>query len=153
VAHLLAGGISSCPCLTQIALDRPPRLPHHITHDIVGCVAWGIVEQHPEVRDYLENLSDKEFGRVAFYIDLLEREGNRLGFPTVSHLGGKVWELRIPMGREARRITYHILTGRRIVLLTTFKKTQRNEKAEVARAHREWERCLAEGHTLDGDDE
>jgi hypothetical protein len=38
-------------------------------------VAWGVVELEPEVADWLERLSDEEFGRVEFYVDLLADRG------------------------------------------------------------------------------
>lgn len=42
---------------------------------------WGTVELEPEVTRWLEGLSDEDFGRAAFYVDLLEREGVHLGEP------------------------------------------------------------------------
>jgi hypothetical protein len=47
------------------------------------------------------------------------------------------------------RITYYIASGRRIILLTVFRKTQRQERAEIARAERAMKRCIAEGHTAE----
>ena len=49
-------------------------------------------------------------------------------------------------------MSYYIASGRRIVLLTTFRKTRQREAAEVDRAYVAMERCIAEGHTA-GDDE
>ena len=44
------------------------------------------------------------------------------------------------------RMTYWIATGRRIVLLTVFTKTQRREPREIARAIRAYQRCIDEQH-------
>ncbi len=44
------------------------------------------------------------------------------------------------------RITYWIASGRRIVLLTVFAKTQQREPREIARAVRAFQRCIAENH-------
>jgi hypothetical protein len=42
--------------------------------------------------------------------------------------------LRFHLGREQQRITYYATSGRRIVMLTVFRKTKRREKAEIDRA-------------------
>ena len=49
------------------------------------------------------------------------------------------------------RITYYIASGRRIVLLTVFVKTQRQERREIDRAEKAMKRCVAEGHTVEED--
>ncbi|HZD23112.1 MAG TPA: hypothetical protein VE569_06880 [Acidimicrobiia bacterium] len=43
--------------------------------------------------------------------------------------------------------------GRRIILLTVFRKQRRQERAEIDRAVRALEKCIAEGHTVEDDDE
>jgi hypothetical protein len=53
------------------------------------------------------------------------------------------------MGREQRRIGYHIASGRRIVLLTVFRKTKMRETLEVGRAEGAMRQCIAEGHTAE----
>jgi hypothetical protein len=67
-------------------------------------------------------------------------------------LGGKLRELRFFLEGRPTRITYWIASGRRIILLTMFVKTERRERREVERAKRAYERCLAEGHTAEEDD-
>ncbi len=47
------------------------------------------------------------------------------------------------------RITYWIAPGRRIILLTVFAKTQRQERREIVRAKHAMERCIAENHSTD----
>lgn len=48
------------------------------------------------------------------------------------------------------RVTYWIASGRRIVLLTVFRKTRMWESGGVARVRRAWQRCMVEGgHTVD----
>lgn len=112
---------------------------------------WGSVELEPEVEQWLEKLSDDEFGNAAFYIDLLADRGVELGEPYTRQLQGKLRELRFYLGRERMRITYFIVPGRRIILLTVFRKTQRQERAEIERAVRAMNRCMAEGHTAEED--
>ncbi|MEU9834979.1 hypothetical protein AB0D67_25895 [Streptosporangium sp. NPDC048047] len=51
--------------------------------------------------------------------------------------------------REAVRITYWIAPGRRIIMLTVFRKQRMRESAEIERAWRAMRRCIAEAHTAD----
>ncbi|GGM83387.1 hypothetical protein GCM10012275_62520 [Longimycelium tulufanense] len=113
---------------------------------------WGTVELEPEVDDWLLNLDDDDFHRVMFYIDLLAERGPLLDEPYTRQLQGKLRELRLYLGRARQRITYWIAPGRRIVLLTVFRKTKQRETAEVERAHRAMERCQREQHTADEED-
>ena len=110
---------------------------------------WGIVEVEPEVQNWLLGLTDEEFGHVVFYIDLLQDQGVHLDEPYTRQLRGKLRELRFRLGREQRRISYYIGRGRRIVLLTVFRKTKMREIEEVARAATAMRRCIAEGHTVE----
>ncbi|MEO7126030.1 MAG: hypothetical protein ABI382_05340 [Nakamurella sp.] len=52
-----------------------------------------VVEIEPEVRTWLEGLSDRDLGRVDFLVGLLAQEAESLGEPYSRHLGGKVREL------------------------------------------------------------
>jgi hypothetical protein len=112
-------------------------------------MSWGIVELEPEVREWLLGLTDQEFGHVTFYIDLLQEQGVHLDEPYTRQLRGKLRELRFHLGRERQRISYYIASGRRIVLLTVFRKTKMREVQEVARAEAAMLRCIAEGHTAE----
>jgi hypothetical protein len=112
-------------------------------------MSWGTVELEPDVRDWLESLSTAHFATVAFYIDLVADQGPLLGEPYTRQLDGKLRELRFHLDGDAVRVTYWIASGRRIILLTVFRKTQMREDREVARARRVWQRCVAEEHTVD----
>lgn len=46
-------------------------------------------------------------------------------------------------------MSYFIASGRRIILLTVFRKTRRQERAEIDRAERAMNRCVTEGHTAE----
>jgi len=92
------------------------------------------VEVEPEVRSWLERLSDRDFGRADFLVGLLAGQAETLGEPYTRHLGGKVRELRFHLLAQQPRITYWLAPGRRIILLTVFRKTRNAEVAEVARA-------------------
>ena len=91
------------------------------------------MELEPEVAKWIGRLSDAEFGRVEFYIDLLEEKGVHLGEPYTRQLRGKLRELRFYIGTagDAVRVSYYVATGRRIILLTVFKKQRRRERAEI----------------------
>lgn len=112
---------------------------------------WGSVELEPEVVDWIDGLSDAEFGRVEFYIDLLAEKGVLLDHPYTRQLRGKLRELRFYLGPtgDAVRISYYVARGRWIILLTVFSKQRRREVAEIERAERAMNRCIREGHTAE----
>lgn len=64
------------------------------------------VEVEPEVRAWLEGLSDRDFGRVDFLVGLLAENAETLGEPHTRHLGGKLRELRFSLLRRQTRVTY-----------------------------------------------
>ena len=71
--------------------------------------AWAAcneVEIEPEVRAWLESLSDRDLGRVDFPVGLLAEQAETLGEPYTRHLGGKVRELRFSLLRQQTRVTY-----------------------------------------------
>ncbi len=92
------------------------------------------VEIEPEVRTWLEGLSDRDFGRVDFLVGLLAERAETLDEPYSRHLQGKVRELRFDLLRQRTRVTYWLAPGRRVVLLTVFTKTRAAETREVKRA-------------------
>lgn len=114
-------------------------------------MAWGTIELEDEVVEWLDSLGDEEFGQAERYIDLLADEGVHLGEPFTRQLQGKLRELRFSLDRRRVRITYFIASGRRIVLLTVFVKTQRQERREIERAEKAMQRCIAEGHAIEED--
>ena len=101
------------------------------------------VEVEPEVRAWLTGLSDRDFGRVDFLVGLLAEQAETLGEPYTRHLGGKVRELRFHLLTQQTRVTYWLAPGRRVILLTVFRKTRSAETAEVVRALQAQEICQA----------
>lgn len=97
-------------------------------------MSWGEVELEPEVRDWYLALDDDDQGRVDFHIDRRANEGPLLDEPHMKQLDGKLRELRFYLSGQAVRVTYWIAPGRRIILLTVFVKTRRQERREVDRA-------------------
>ena len=78
------------------------------------------VEIEPEVRSWLAQLSDRDFGRVDFLVALLAEHAEDLGEPYTRHLAGKVRELRFHLLRQQTRVTYWLVPGRRVILLAVF---------------------------------
>lgn len=111
---------------------------------------WGTVELELEVRDWLESLSTAHFATAAFDVDLLSERGPLLSEPYPRQLDGKLRELRFHLDGDAVRVTYWIASGRRILLLTVFRKTRMRAEREVERARRALRRCIAQAHTVEG---
>ncbi len=108
-----------------------------------------------EVAEWLEALPAAEFGHAEFYIDLLAERGPLLDQPYTRQLRGKLRELRFYLGArgDAVRLSYFIAAGRRIVLLTKFRKQRRQERAEIERACKAMQRCIEEKHVAEEDSE
>src|SRR4051812_10386695 len=110
---------------------------------------WGEVELEPEVEKWIDSLDVDSQEIVVFYVDLLAERGVLLGEPYTRQLDGKLRELRFHLGADSVRIMYWIAAGRRIILLTAFRKQRMRERGEIERARRAMERCIAEGHTAE----
>ena len=98
-------------------------------------------ELEPEVRDWLDSLSDSDYKRVDEVCGLLAEKGSELGGPWSDHLEGSVWELRLRLRDVAARVTYWCTSGGRIVLLTVFRKTRQHEQRQIDRAVRAQKTC------------
>ena len=111
---------------------------------------WSI-ELEPEVEQWLESLPAGQFATVASRIEYLGEHGAAIRMPRSRSLGDGLFELRFDLAQKAQRITFYFPEGRRIVLLTTFRKQRQNERAEVARAGQALARCVGDGHTVEGE--
>ncbi|MEV7005248.1 type II toxin-antitoxin system RelE/ParE family toxin [Streptosporangium sp. NPDC051022] len=109
----------------------------------------GEVELEPEVDEWFDTLDQEDQETAAFYVDLRAERGVLPDEPYTRQLRGKLRELRFHLDREAVRITYRIAPGRRIIMLTVFRKQRMRESAEIERAWRAMQRCVAEAHTAD----
>ncbi|MFI7054957.1 type II toxin-antitoxin system RelE/ParE family toxin [Streptosporangium canum] len=110
---------------------------------------WGEVELEPEVDEWFDTLDQDDQETAAFYVDLLAERGVLLDEPYTRQLRGKLRELRFHLQREAVRITYWIAPGRRIIMLTVFRKQRMRESAEIEHAWLAMQRYIAEAHTAD----
>jgi hypothetical protein len=111
------------------------------------------IEIEPEVRQWLDVLTDRHYDKVERAVDMLASQATTLGEPYSRHLGGKVRELRFVLDGNSIRITYWLAPEQRIVLLTVFRKTRQREEAEIERARQAQKICEAEHgpaeHTYD----
>ncbi|MFD0888411.1 type II toxin-antitoxin system RelE/ParE family toxin [Streptosporangium algeriense] len=98
-------------------------------------------EIEPEVREWLDTLSDSDFKRVDEVAGLLAEKGSELGGPWSDHLEGAVWELRVRLRDVAARLTYWCTPDRTIVLLTVFRKTRQHDQRQIDRAVRAQRLC------------
>lgn len=107
------------------------------------------IEVEPEVAEWLDGLRPLDFATVAFHLDRLIDQGSGLRMPHSRSLGGGLFELRFDLGRSAHRGTNFFSSGRRIVLLTVFRKQRMNERADLNRARKVMQRCVEEKHTAE----
>ena len=97
-------------------------------------MSWGTVEIGPEVKEWMDTLTNTELATVIRQLDRLEDLGVLLPHPFSSQIQGKLRELRFHLQSGQFRITYFITTKRRIVLLTVFRKSKGKESREIKRA-------------------
>ncbi|MFD8148325.1 type II toxin-antitoxin system RelE/ParE family toxin [Streptomyces sp. NPDC059708] len=93
-----------------------------------------VIELEPEVVAWLELLPGKQHRKVEEYADLLAVHGPLTPMPFARPLRDGVYELRPTLDGVATRITYWFAPGRRVVLLTVFRKTRMHEPEQVKRA-------------------
>lgn len=107
-----------------------------------------VIETEPEVLQWLQRLSDKEYATAERAVDdhLLINPLAAANTNAAKYLGDGLWELRFDLGDNSIRIPYYLASGRRIVLLTVFRKTRQRERREVDRAKLAKKTCEAE-HT------
>lgn len=101
------------------------------------------IELEPEVREWLDLLPARHYGHVMRVADRLADAAETLGEPLSRHLRGPVRELRFDLEKDSYRISYWLAPGRRIVLLTVFRKTRMREAKEVERAVAAQAECAA----------
>lgn len=101
------------------------------------------------VKDYIDTLgkrTDKQsrvqLNKIQDYIQLLSKNGTRIGEPYVKHLGGELWELR---PRRDRIIFVACVDGGYVLLHHFMKKTQKTPHSEIEQAERELKDLLERG--------
>lgn len=119
-------------------MSESPRIVPGVRNDPPGLYR---LELEPEVRDWLESLSNNDYKRIDEVCGMLAEKGNRLGGPWSDHLDGAVWELRVRLREVAARVTYWCRDDGTIVLLTMFRKTMRHDQRQIDRAVRAQKIC------------
>lgn len=102
------------------------------------------IEMEPEVRTWLELLTDRHHRKVEEYVELLAGMGASTPMPFARPLRDGLYELRPTLDGQDTRITYWFAPDRRIVLLTVFHKTRIRERDQVDRAVRIRKVCEVE---------
>jgi hypothetical protein len=108
-------------------------------------VTWGRAEMAPEVVGWLLELSDDDFGFVAYHIDLLQELGPHLGDPYVRRLPGALRVLRLHLGGRVYGLTHVMPASGRIALLTVLREDGPAEEADVQRALDTIQHCVTAG--------
>jgi hypothetical protein len=101
-----------------------PRLGIAIPAKIytIAGMGWCSLLLTPEVRAWLTALGDDDFGRVAFYLDLLHQRHGQLPEPHSRPLPGRLRQLEIPGHRHLHRLSYFADGDGTIVLLTVWRR-------------------------------
>ena len=71
---------------------------------------------HSPVTEYVERLPEKDQAKVLAALDYLADQGPALRRPHAAHVRGKLWELRISLGRKEHRLLYYFREGRIVVV-------------------------------------
>jgi hypothetical protein len=108
----------------------------------------------PEVRAWLAALGDDDFGRVAFYLDLLRQRQGPLPEPHSRRLHGRLYQLEVPGHRRVHRLTYYADGDGTIALLTVWRRWrgthhERNRAATAMRRRRSPNASRTKGRSCD----
>lgn len=89
------------------------------------------------VEDFLQELAERDRAKVMAALDYLSQQGPALRRPHAAHVQGKLWELRVSLGRNEYRLLYFFLEGQVVVVAHGFvKKTQGIPAREIETAAR-----------------
>jgi len=97
------------------------------------------------VQEFLDSLTAKDSARITWAMNLLEQFGLALSAPYVKHLTDydKLWELRVPAGKNDYRIFYFAHTGERFVMFHGIRKqTQKTPRRDLETAQQRMEDFL-----------
>ena len=113
---------------------------------------WNIIYYEKEnkskpVEEFIQQLPWKLLSKTLDSIEQLAIHGNQLRYPHVSHIDGKLWELRVKFAGDISRIFYFMHVGNNIVLLHGFvKKTQKTPRREIEIARSYLDAYLRRNH-------
>lgn len=89
------------------------------------------------VQTFMESLAEKDQAKVGAAIDYLAQQGPDLRRPHAGHVRGKIWELRVSLGRNEYRLLYCFREGQVVIVTHGFaKKTQAIPAREIETAEK-----------------
>lgn len=105
---------------------------------------WTVETLDASVDAELEALPSALRARILRITELIEISGlENVGAPHISHLEGKLWEIRAKAKEGIARALYVTVTGRRVVILHAFvKKTQKTPNRALAVARERAKKVL-----------
>ena len=107
------------------------------------------IKTFPEVQDYLDQLSVKDYAKVSKYIEYLRQNKGILDEPYSKHIQGKLRELRVDFSRNRHRIFYFTFVEKNIILLHAFlKNTPKTPESELNKAQRNLDRIINNNYIL-----
>ena len=102
-------------------------------------MAWKLQTLNAAVDKEIDALPDKLLAKLLHIGDMLTELGpQRVTMPHVRHLEGKLWEMRMQVGKGAAgRAIYIARKGQRLVILHAFvKKSQKTPKHHLETARK-----------------
>lgn len=89
------------------------------------------------VNIFMDDQSEKMIAKILTRIDLLEKNGPKLGEPYSKFIDDGIYELRCQTEGNNARILYFFVSGRKVILTNGFmKKTEKTPLDEIAKAKR-----------------
>lgn len=102
-------------------------------------------EKISPVKKFIDSLSPESKAKYIFIADLLEEYGTVVKEPYVKPIKErrKLFEIRIKDRTNIHRILYFVFTGRKLILLHGFTKTEKTPGREIEIAVRRMEEFLS----------
>lgn len=98
---------------------------------------------HAPVKEYLDDVPDKERAKILKYIEFLREHQGVLDEPYTKHIREKIRELRVDFGKNRHRIFFFSFVGKNIILLHAFqKRTAKSPKSEITKALNNYHKVL-----------
>lgn len=89
------------------------------------------------VRTFMDGLAEKDQAKIGAALDYLAQQGPELRRPHAAHVRGKIWELRVSLGRNEYRLLYYFREGQVVVVMHAFaKKTPAIPPKEIETAEK-----------------
>ena len=98
---------------------------------------------HIPVKEYLDDVSDKERAKILKYVEFLREHRGVLDEPYSKHIRDKLRELIVDFGKNRHRIFFFTFIGKNIILLHAFqKRTAKTPESEITKAINNYHKVL-----------